>query len=328
MEINQFAPDDADAVRRFVDVTSACRAVDAPWRHAATEAEAVALFRYGWDLEPPVGFLATHDGRTVGLAELTLPERDNLHLAWAWVGIHPDHRRTGLGTALVEDLMARARAAGRRTLVVEGWESDAARGFAARHGFELGSQWICRRQVMAEVDHELVDKLHDDAGRHATAYELVRRTGRTPDNELAALAELTASINDAPSDDLDFEDEVFDAERVRAYEDAQLAPGHTMLRVVARHRETGALAGHTVVVVDAERPWIGDQHDTAVARDHRGHRLGMLLKTEMLHWLRETQPQLRYVDTGNAESNVHMIAVNEQLGFRVMARGLEYQRSV
>jgi len=328
VEIEPFTADDADAIARYVDLTNACRAVDAPWNYETTAREAVAAFRYGWDLEPPAGFLVTDGGESVGLAELTLPERDNLHLAWAWIGIRPAHRRRGLGSALVEELTARAREAGRRTLVVEGWEGEAARGFAHHHGFELGSQWVLRRQLMAEVDHELVDKLHQDAARHAAAYELTRQTGRTPDDQLAALAELSASINDAPTDDLDFDDEVFDTKRVRSYEHAQLAPGHTLLRVIARHRETGALAGHTVVVVDADRPWIGGQHDTAAARDHRGHRLGLLLKTEMLRWLRESQPQLVLLDTGNAETNAHMIAVNEQLGYRVMARGLEYQRSV
>ena len=54
----------------------------------------------------------------------------------------------------------------------------------------------------------------------------------------------------------------------------------------------------------------------------------MLVKTEMLSWLREVQPQLEYVDTGNAETNRHMIAVNEELGYRVMQRGLEYQRGL
>jgi hypothetical protein len=63
-----------------------------------------------------------------------------------------------------------------------------------------------------------------------------------------------------------------------------------------------------------------------VVRDHRGHRLGLLLKAGMLLWLAETEPQLESVDTWNAESNDHMIAVNEQLGYRVMGRGLQFQR--
>ena len=65
-----------------------------------------------------------------------------------------------------------------------------------------------------------------------------------------------------------------------------------------------------------------------MVRAHRGHRLGLLLKAEMNLWLAGAEPQLRTVDTWNAESNDHMIAVNEMLAYRWMARGLEYMSTV
>ena len=48
----------------------------------------------------------------------------------------------------------------------------------------------------------------------------------------------------------------------------------------------------------------------------------------MLLWLAEVEPQVDTVDTWNAESNDHMIAVNEALAYRVMGRALQYQKSV
>ena len=54
----------------------------------------------------------------------------------------------------------------------------------------------------------------------------------------------------------------------------------------------------------------------------------MLLKTDMLRWLAEVQPQLETIDTWNAESNDHMIGVNQVLGYEVLARALAYQRSL
>jgi hypothetical protein len=65
-----------------------------------------------------------------------------------------------------------------------------------------------------------------------------------------------------------------------------------------------------------------------VARAHRGHRLGLLLKTGMLLWLAEVEPQVETVDTWNAESNDHMIAVNEALAYRIMGRGAQFQKSL
>jgi hypothetical protein len=173
-----------------------------------------------------------------------------------------------------------------------------------------------------------VDGVHERALAAAGDYELVRFEGRSPDDLLEAVAEVSASINDAPNDDLELEDEAFPPERIRAYEEAQLASGFRLYRLLARHRGTGDLAGHTVVAVDTERPDRGDQHDTSVVREHRGHRLGALLKSAMVLDLREKEPQLATVDTWNAESNGHMVSVNELLGYRVMGRELQFQRRI
>ena len=48
----------------------------------------------------------------------------------------------------------------------------------------------------------------------------------------------------------------------------------------------------------------------------------------MMQWLAEVEPQLESVDTWNAESNDHMIGVNEQLGYRVLGRGVQFQRTL
>ena len=56
--------------------------------------------------------------------------------------------------------------------------------------------------------------------------------------------------------------------------------------------------------------------------------LGLLLKAGMVLWLAEAEPQLETVGTWNAESNDHMIGVNELLAYRWMGRGLEYMSTV
>ena len=140
------------------------------------------------------------------------------------------------------------------------------------------------------------------------------------------LAELTAAINDAPIDDLDIEDEVFTGRPdpgLRRRPDR--APGYRLDRIIARHRRTGAAAGHTAVVVDTERrSWPTSTTPRWCGR-HRGHRLGLLLKAEMLRWLAEAEPQVASIDTWNAESNDHMIAVNERLRYRALGRVVAFQ---
>lgn len=326
MDSTQVTWSDEDGVRRFAAVREAVRAVDEPWSHPILASQTAGHLRYGWDGEPAVPFLVTVDGDDVATAQYETSTYDNQHLAWLSVDVHPDHRRRGHGDAVLAFLLDRARSEGRTSVGGNSWDAAAPRAWATRHGFECKSVEVNRRQYLAKVDREELERLHEDALAHAADYELVRREGATPAEELPALAELTAAINDAPIDDLDIEDEVFPPERVAAYENAQLGKGDRLFRVYARHRVTGEPAGQTVVAVEGLRPHYAHQHDTSVARAHRGHRLGVLLKTEMLRWLAEAQPQIECIDTWNAESNDHMINVNEALGYEVIGRALAWQR--
>jgi GNAT superfamily N-acetyltransferase len=328
MDITQFGPDDADAIAAYVEVRNAVSAADSPWVHPLTARSVEGDLRHGWDGEPDLAFLGTEHGVPVTAGTVGTSDYDNLHLAWVGSKVHPGHRRRGLGTEMLEAVLATARGLSRTSVGVDTWDLEAPKAFAARHGFEPKSAAINRRQVLADVDFVELRARYDEALPLAQDYELVRRAGATPDDELEAMAEMTAAINDAPTDDLDIEDEVFSAERIRAYEDAQQSRGFRFYRVLARHRGTGELAGHSVVVVDPERPELGEQHDTSVLGNHRGHRLGLLLKVEMNLWLLDAEPQLASIDTWNAESNGHMIGVNELLGYRVMGREVEFQRSV
>lgn len=328
MQIEEFTADDTAVVEHVVSLVRAVEKADSPWSHPTTTTTLTGMMRHGWDGETPRCFVARDDdGQVVGMAEFWIGEWDNTDLAWLSVLVHPDRRRRGIGSALMERMLELTRETGRTKVGIDGWDSAAATGFATAHGFEKKSQDINRRQFLAEIEPATLTRLYDDAAAAAASYELVRIAGRTPEDMMDRVAEMTVAINDAPLDDLDMEDEVFPPQRIRDYEEATLARKQRLYRLLARHRETGELAGHTVVAVEEERPAYGHQHDTSVVRAHRGHRLGLLLKAGMVLWLAEAEPQLESIDTWNAESNDHMIAVNEDLGYRVLGRGLTFQRT-
>ncbi len=318
--------EDAD-VLAITELMTATSAVDAPWMTPMSPEIRRVFLEQGWDGEPPLTFLGEEDGRLVAVGYLDLPQRDNQHLAWVDVRVRPDHRRRGLGTEVFEHLSTVARESGRTSVGIDGWESDACTGFAARHGFERKSQAIMRRLDPQRLDRDLLAKQIAEAEQAAAGYELVRVFGRTPEELLEQASEITGAINDAPTDDLDIEDSLFSVERLREYEDSNLKSGRPYT-IYARHTATGELAGKTIVLVRSDDATLANQHDTSVVRDHRGHRLGLLLKADMLRWLAEAEPQVEHIDTENAESNDHMIAVNEQLGFVVLARELEFQRDL
>jgi GNAT superfamily N-acetyltransferase len=303
--------------------------LDCPEALLPTPRGFAAGLKHGWDGNPSRASLARdEDGVAVGLVDVHTPTYDNTNLAWVSVQVHPDHRGRGVGSELLAYGEQEARELGRTSLGTDNWDLPKANAFSLKHGFEQKAIEVNRRQDIAGLDWSVVDRLYDEAVRASSAYELVRVTGRVPDEMLDGVVALTASINDAPKDDLDLEDDVYTPQRLRAYETAQEAHDRKIYRVIARERSTGALAGHTTIVVERERPHIAEQHDTAVDRAHRGHRLGALVKTAMLQWLREREPRVTQLDTWNAESNAHMIGINEQLNYRIVARAIAFQKSI
>lgn len=320
MPLLRVQPDDDQAVAATVDILESARRVDDPESPPPIAALQQRWLRYGWDLRPDEWYLyrPTEDAEPVGVLAIDLPTRDNLHLVWADITVRPERRREGHGTAMMQEVLQQAAAAGRTTVWLGGATDDpGVAGFLSRFGFRYASHDARRKQWLAEIDADAVAALRREAEAAAVDYEIVRLLPPQPEELMAEIAEVAESINDAPMGDLTYEREVFDLDLMRDLETARLGRGDRLYRVVARHRETGRLGGHTVVMANPLRPGRGVQCDTAVSRDHRGHRLGLLLKIEMLAWLAEVEPQLEHIETYNQVDNGYMVSVNEALGYRL-----------
>ena len=250
---------------------------------------------YGWDLEPDETYFYFTDSEDepVGVMSLNLPHRDNLHLVWAGITVHPEHRRRGHGSVIMKEVLRRTADAGRST-VWAGMGSDdpGSKAFAERFGFRYANPDARRRQALSEVDHRGLERLFAAAEAKAADYRLERLSPPYDDELLAELVDVTAAINDAPMGELTYEDEHFDLARLQDLKAARAGRGDGVDRVVARHQNTGEIGGHTVLLVNPAMPDFGVQGDTAVGRTHRGHRLGLLVKIDMMRWLAETEPQL------------------------------------
>ena len=150
-----------------------------------------------------------------------------------------------------------------------------------------------------------------------------------PENfDLDKYAEVLAEIwNDMPREDLDFEDEKITAkyfEEIR--EQLEIEQSHNWL-IVAVHKESGEYAGVTDIYVDFKFPDVIYQGDTGVISRFRGNKLGLTLKYMMLEQILSS-PELsmpKYITTHNAQSNEHMIAINNELLYEEVAMINEYE---
>ena len=156
-----------------------------------------------------------------------------------------------------------------------------------------------------------------EAERHAgDDYRIHTWAGPTPERWLADQAMLNTRMStEAPSAGLEEPEDPWDADRVREYDALQDAGPRKTLTAAAEHVPTGTLAAFTQLAVPADLGRPVTQEDTLVLREHRGHRLGMLLKVANLQFLEEMAPGHPCVLTWNAEENRAMLDVNEAVGF-------------
>lgn len=282
-------------------------------------------------------FVAGRAGEVVGYLCLELPLRDNLENADLELTVHPAHRRHGVGRALHGYAIQRLRELGRQRYAafsVEtlpgGPERDhAGSRFATAVGAKSALDEVRRRLNLTTGDNGRLAGLRDAAAARAGGYRLVSWRDRTPDEYVADAGYLSSRlVSDAPMGDLQWEPPKVDVARVREREGLIAASRQRVYATGAVHEATGRLVALTDLAVARSSPWHAWQWITLVEPQHRGHRLGALVKVENLRFAREHEPQLRVIDTWNATVNDHMISINEALGYRPVDRWLNWQQEV
>jgi GNAT superfamily N-acetyltransferase len=262
---------------------------------------------------------------------LALPMLDNLRNAHGGILVAPEHRRRGIGRSLLAHLRTEATRQNRSRLVF--WVSqpldpavpDPVGRFAAASGAVPALIQTRRRLDVDAVDPAVLGRLYAQSRARSTDYSLVQWVGATPPQWLDDMAYLTGRMStDPPLDGLEWEPEIYDAARIKARDACWLGRGQHNVTTAALDR-AGQLVAFTHIGADTTSRWFAWQGDTIVAPEHRGHRLGTLVKVANLERARRERPELRLIDTCNADSNPYMVAINEAMGFRPHRRAIDWQ---
>ena len=243
----------------------------------------------------------------IGRLELTM---DPANAALAGVEISPaDNEVTA---AVLAELLRRARAAGRSSVMAWGDHAPARHAFWTGLGAELRYTEQESSLDMASVDPGLMQRWIE-AG--PADLELVHWARHCPERWIGALVATATAMNDAPTDDLDVADTVVDASMMRAEIEARAARGLEYQGILAVAAD-GTATGATEVFVNRHRPAASWQWNTVVLPAHRGRGIGRWMKAAMWRRLRATESDVTALQTGNAASNAHMLAINNEMGFQ------------
>ena len=283
--------------------------------------------------EPNRVLVARVDGRIVGRALLE-QQLGETEVAWLDVRVLPEFEGRGIGRALSDRSEAIARELGAVRLIMYTVTADgpgerlvAPTGFGSLPADNRGVRFLLARGWTLEqvergsrfplpADPEKLAALRAAAEQHAGDYRVLTWVGLTPPELLDDLAELqTRMSTDAPNAGLDEPVDVWSPERFANKEIQLLESPIQLLTAAARHEPSGRLAGFTRISVAHDLAKAASQWETIVLREHRGHRLGMLMKIANLQLLEEAAPGHPSVLTWNAEENRPMLGVNEAVGF-------------
>jgi GNAT superfamily N-acetyltransferase len=325
MEISRIAGDDSTAIEDWFQLQLAW-SEEMPGDPGPCRTFHRASLTLPWPDEQDQAYLATVDGVPVGYCKATVHLVDNRDVLGCELVVHPDHRHRGYGTALLQQLIAVAGESGCTRLLIEMPMDGAGAPWARARGARPVMEEMHRRLDLTTVDSAAQDALLVQARSYATGYSLLQWTSPMPEEHLAGCAVLEGKMStDMPLDDLAWEPETYDAERMRRRDAMIMGRGMRQYTSVARHDATGELVGSTTLTRLATLPHEIDQWETIVLDEHRGHRLGLLLKIENLRYAQREEAQLRYVHTVNSDSNAPMLRINLALGFEPVRAWSEWQ---
>lgn len=283
-----------------------------------------------------LAFLAERDGRALGAVRMTTSTEPGTTSIEFDLMIDPDHWGEGVEEALLAEVEHVAR--GRGLSVIQTWTlhrpsqpgeqlrpstgwgsvpaADRQTVFAIENGFTL--EQVERNSVFDLTgDFTLVERMLAEAVDHAGPdYRRVEWTAPTPAEWREGFAQVLARMStDAPQGGLVIEEQHWDAARVERRDVRQQRQGLTVSVAAVEHVPTGTIAAYNELVISEDRTGATQQYGTLVLREHRGRRLGTIVKcANLLRW-RELVPESPRVSTFNAEENRHMLDINEAIGF-------------
>ncbi len=310
------------------------------YRHVAGHDDhrmsAAELLPHYWPepYEIRLSWLVVDDGRPVGRVGLDLPIETESRVAYLLIELLPDVWGRGIGARALELVEGVAREHGRT--VLQSWAEhpdrpgprlepptgfgsipadDPAARFYVRHGFAL--EQIERNSAFdLRAPFDEVDRLLEQAESASAGYRVVSWEAPTPPEFAEGYAWMKSRmVTDAPSAAIEFDEEVWDAARVALHDARTIDGGRLMHVTAAQHIETGELCAFNELAIGPDRTGVTHQEDTLVLSEHRGHRLGMLVKCAGLRAWHELVPDSPRVITYNAEENRPMLDINEAIGF-------------
>ncbi|HEU0295222.1 MAG TPA: GNAT family protein [Anaerolineales bacterium] len=258
----------------------------------------------------------------VAYCEVSVPNSgDNEHHADFMIEVLPEYRNQGIGRQALKLILPFVKNH-QRTLLTS-YTSDQIPAaeillehLGARRGLVMGINQL----KISEFNKTLLQQWLSQSENKRSEFELNFLDGAYPDNVIDKIAALRQEVgNDQPRGELDRGDMKITPDLLRQMEHNLFTTGHRRWTLYLMDRADGWAIGLTEVFWNQNRPMIMHQGFTGIYRVYRNQGLGRWLKAEMMNRILADHPEVQFIRTGNVSSNLPMMKINIEMGFKPYA---------
>ena len=252
----------------------------------------------------------------------------NKHVASFQIKLRPEYRREGIGSTVLKKMMKLVKEKDVVTVLQANVELESGYNFCEKLNGIIALEGAENRCYLKEVDWDLMKEWNQQGhlrkqkdGRYLQWFE------KCPEDIIEEYTALyTNLLNQQPLGELELRANITPEKR-RESESNVEEYNRTWHTVISRE-SNGTISALTDITYSEERGYRIEQQLTGVKEEYRGKGLGKWLKSEMVLFIKEKYPDVKFISTGNADSNAAMLSINTRMGFKEHSHHRNYKFTV